>query len=43
MDTGNWWYQQVTVNVAWVTGESNARVFLDRPPFEELRLLAELW
>jgi hypothetical protein len=43
IDTGNWWYQQVTVNVAWFAGEPDGRVFLDREPAQELRALAELW
>lgn len=43
IDTGNWWYQQVTVNVAWFDGEPDGRVFLAREPSQELRALAELW
>lgn len=42
-DTGNWWYQQVTVNVAWFAGEPDGRVFLDRAPAGDLRDLADLW
>ncbi|HEV7505265.1 MAG TPA: hypothetical protein VGS07_10170 [Thermoanaerobaculia bacterium] len=40
---GDWWYQQVTVNVAWFGGEPNGRIFLDREPAQELRMLADLW
>ncbi len=43
IDTGAWWYEQVTANVAWFVGEPNGRVFLDREPAQELRALAELW
>jgi hypothetical protein len=42
-ENGEWWYQQVTVNVAWFGGAPNGRIFLDREPDEELRLLADLW
>jgi hypothetical protein len=42
-DFGDWYYQQVTVNVAWFAGEPDRRVFLDREPAQELRALAELW
>jgi hypothetical protein len=41
--TGDWWYQQVTVNVAWFGGEPNGRIFVDREPDQELRELADLW
>jgi hypothetical protein len=41
--TGNWWYQQVTVNVAWFTGYPNGQVFLEREPAQELRDLVDLW
>jgi hypothetical protein len=43
IDTGNWWYEQVTVNVACFVGEPNGRVFLEQEPTQELRALAELW
>ena len=43
IDSGNWWYEQTTVNVAFFDGEPNGRVFLDREPFHELRALADLW
>lgn len=43
IDSGNWWYEQVIVNVAWFGGEPDGRVFIDREPVEELRLLADLW
>jgi hypothetical protein len=43
LETGNWWYQQVTVNVAWFAGAADGRLFLDREPTQELRALAELW
>ena len=42
-DTGNWWYEQTTVNVAWFEREPQVRVFLDREPSDELRVLADLW
>ncbi|HEX4611478.1 MAG TPA: hypothetical protein VH092_25010 [Urbifossiella sp.] len=42
-DTGGWWYEQVTANVAWFAGPPDGRVFLDREPTQELRSLAELW
>jgi|GEM_PF-1060386 len=42
-DTGNWWYQQVTVNVAWFGGAPDGRIFLDREPAQEIRELADLW
>lgn len=42
-DTGDWHYEQTTVNVAWFVGEPDERVFLDRAPAQELRLLADLW
>jgi hypothetical protein len=42
-ETGNWWYQQVTVNVAWFAGGPEGRVFLDREPTRDLRVVAELW
>jgi hypothetical protein len=41
--TGDWWYQQVTVNVAWFAGEPDWRVFLDQEPVREIRELADLW
>ena len=41
--TGHWWYQQVTVNVAWFAGRPDGQVFLKREPFQELRDLADLW
>ena len=28
-ETGDWWYQQVTVNVAWFGGAPDGRIFLD--------------
>ncbi len=43
IDSGNWWYEQSTINVAWFGGEPDGRVFLDREPAEELRVLADLW
>ena len=43
IDTGDWWYEQVTANVASFAGEPDGRVFLDRKPAQELRSLAELW
>jgi hypothetical protein len=41
-DTGNWWYEQVTVNVAWFADECAGRVFLDSEAAHELRSLADL-
>jgi hypothetical protein len=43
IDSGTWWYEQTTVNVAWFGGEADGRVFLDHEPAEEVRLLADLW
>ena len=43
MDAASWWYEQVTVNVAWFAGEPDGRVFIDREPAQEVRSLAELW
>lgn len=43
IDSGNWWYEQATVNVAWFEGDPDGRVFLDSEPAEELRVLADLW
>jgi hypothetical protein len=43
IDTGHWWYEQVTANVAWFETEPNGRVFLNRNPVQQLSLLAELW
>jgi hypothetical protein len=43
IESGDWWYEQATVNVAWCVGEPEARVFLAREPAQELRLLADLW
>ena len=43
IDTGNWWYELVTVNVAFFAGGLDSRVFVTRRPSEELRVLAELW
>ena len=42
-DSGNWWYEQTTANVAWFEGEPDPRVFLDREPAAELSALADLW
>jgi hypothetical protein len=41
-DTGNWWYEQVTVNVAWFVGEPDGRIFVDTKPDCELRMMAHL-
>ncbi len=43
IDSGNWWYEQSTVNVVCFGGEPDGRVFIDREPAEELRVLADLW
>jgi hypothetical protein len=42
-DTGRWWYEQVTVNVAGFGGAPSGDVFLRSEPVRELRLLADLW
>jgi hypothetical protein len=42
-DTGSWWYEQVTVNVAWFDGKTSGRVFVASEPVRELRILAKLW
>jgi hypothetical protein len=41
-DTGNWWYEQITVNVARFDGEASGKVFLQSEPNRELKLLAQL-
>ena len=43
MDSGNWWYEQITINVAWFTGDPFERIFLDREPTQNLRVIADLW
>jgi hypothetical protein len=43
VDTGEWSYQQVTVNVAWFEGPPDGEVFLRRAPDQEIRVLADLW
>jgi hypothetical protein len=40
---GYWWYEQVTVNVAWLLEVTESRVFVDSVPARELNLLADLW
>ena len=42
-DSGGWWYEQVTANVAWFASEPDRKVFLDRDPSQEVRSLADLW
>lgn len=42
-DSGGWWYEQVTANVAWFACEPAGQLFLDRAPTQELRELADLW
>ncbi len=42
-DTGEWYYEQVTVNVACSAGGLSGRIFVDETPAHDLRLLAELW
>jgi hypothetical protein len=42
-DTGNWWYEQVTVNVAWFDGEPSGQVFVGSAPVRDFRQLANLW
>lgn len=43
MDTGDWSYEQVTVNVAFFSGEPVGTVFLQQKPARELRMLSNLW
>src|SRR5207248_78488 len=43
IDTGNWWYEQVTVNAAWFSGEPSGEAFLASEPTREFRVLADLW
>lgn len=40
---GNWRYEQVTVNVAWFSGEPEGGVFLNSEQSAEIRMLADLW
>lgn len=42
-DTGKWYYEQVTVNVACSGGGLSGRIFVDAAPAHDLRLLADLW
>lgn len=42
-DTGNWWYEQTTVNVAAFGGEPSGQVFVAGDPVRDLRLLEDLW
>lgn len=42
VDTGQWWYQQLTVNVAWFASEPDGRIFLERKPTKRLSLIAKL-
>lgn len=42
IDSGNWWYEQVTVNVAWFGGDPDGRVFFDSEPSGKLMALAVL-
>ena len=42
-DTGSWWYEQTTVNVAAFAGEPSGRIFVDNEPVRDLRLLEDLW
>ena len=41
-DTGRWWYQQVTVNVAWFTDTPDGRIFVDQEPNQSLNAHAIL-
>jgi hypothetical protein len=43
IDSGNWWYEQVTVNVALFGGEPSGQVFVGSKPEREFKLLADLW
>ena len=42
-DTGKWWYEQTTVNVAAFAGEPSGRIFVAGEPVRDLRLLEDLW
>jgi hypothetical protein len=42
-DTGSWWYEQTTVNVAAFRGEPSGQVFVRSEPVRDLRLLEDLW
>ncbi len=42
IDSGHWWYEKTTVNVAWFAGEPNGRVFIDRPLSVEYRSVVHL-
>jgi hypothetical protein len=43
VDTGNWWYEQVTVNVALFRGVPSGQVFVGSEPSQDLVALAEFW
>lgn len=40
--TGNWWYRQVTLNVACFHSLGDGRLFFNRAPVRDFRLTAEL-
>jgi hypothetical protein len=42
-ETGDWWYQQITVNVALFAREADGGVFLDRAPTQQMHVLRDLW
>lgn len=42
-ETGNWRYEQTTINVAWFVNEPYGRIFLDQKAADELQSLANLW
>jgi hypothetical protein len=43
IDSGNWRYEQVTVNVAWFDAEASGQVFVAGDPVRAFRSLADLW
>jgi hypothetical protein len=43
IDSGQWWYTQVTVNVAWFADHPSSQVFVNSQPAQELKMLADLW
>jgi hypothetical protein len=42
-DTGGWWYEQTTINLAAFGGQPSGKIFVDSEPARDLRLLADLW
>jgi len=43
VDSGNWWYEQVTVNVALFGVKPSGQVFVRSESARELKMIADLW